>query len=323
MRRTRFRRASTAAAVVLLAATVAGAQEERYLYRLSVPVASDEIGYGGCVTSDPRTGESFVCDPRANRIVVFDEDGYFDAQILGGEDFRAPQDLAVDPEGLILVLAYRDRRPVMVELDFDGLFRREVGVVGLPRGTIEPWLVSMALSPDGRSVYLVDSANQTLWMADRDGLVLSSVDLGLGLDEDDLADLALGHVDAYGDRVVVALPSLARVRIFSSDVRPLAEVGLSGGSRCLLGRPSAAALDDRGRLLVLDEQRMVVLRWSIDENRCLSEHLGFGQAPGALYYPFDLALDPRGRLFVAQSFEGRVQVYDGLGAAPAPSSATR
>lgn len=312
------------AMIFVVVAGAARAQQERYLYRLSVPVAGDEIGYGGCVTADPRTGESFVCDPRANRIVVFDPEGYFDAQILGGDDFRAPQDLAVDPEGLLVVLAYRERRPVMVELDFDGLFRREIPLVGLPRDAVEPWLVSMALSPDGQSVYLLDSANRILWMTDRDGLVLASADLGRGLDEESLRDLAFGHVDAYGERVLVAVPSLAQVWVYSADAKPLAQVGLRGGSRCLLGRPSAAALDERGRLLVLDEQRMVLLRWSIEKNECLSEHLGIGQTPGALYYPFDLSLDPRGRFYISQSFEGRVQVYDGLGAAPAaPQPVTR
>jgi hypothetical protein len=61
---------------------------------------------------------------------------------------------------------------------------------------------------------------------------------------------------------------------------------------------------------------MIVARWQVEGNRCLSEHIGLGDAPGYLFFPYDLALDQQGRFYVAQSADGRVQVFEGLGAAP-------
>ena len=312
------RRTCATAVAVLAWAGGASGQEPVYVQRLSLPVAGDQIGYGNCVTADPHTGEVFVCDPQTNRILIFDSEGYFSHQIVAGDDLVAPQDIAVDPDGLLVVLATRARRRLPVELDFDGLFRREVPLVGLPEGSLEPSLTSIALSPRGDRLYAADVANLRLWVADRDGRVLGSADLGEGLEEDRRRDLILGHVDAYDDRVLLAVTSLGQIWIYSLDGESRGFVGQMGGSRCQLARPSAAALDRDGNLLILDEQRMVLMRWSVRGNRCLSEHLGIGDAPGYLYYPFDLSLDTGGRLYIAQSYEGRVQVYEGLGSAPLP-----
>jgi hypothetical protein len=60
---------------------------------------------------------------------------------------------------------------------------------------------------------------------------------------------------------------------------------------------------------------MILLRWSLEGNRCSSEHYGPGAVPGYLYYPMDVALDREGRAYVSQGYEGRVQVYKGFRAA--------
>jgi hypothetical protein len=70
-------------------------------------------------------------------------------------------------------------------------------------------------------------------------------------------------------------------------------------------------MDDEGHIWIVDQQRMVYSRWSIEENLCLAEYFGPGNLPGYMYYPLDLALDASGRLYVSQGFEGRVQSYTG------------
>jgi len=311
-------RRSLTVAVLALACASGFAQQAAYVKRLSLPVAGNDIAYGHCVTVDLHTGEIFVCDPRTNRILVFDENGSFDFQIVGGNDLVGPQDVAVDPDGLLLVLAQVGERPLPVELDFDGRFRREVPLLGLPSGTEAPRLVSLALSPGGDRLYATDAANARLWIADRDGLVLSGVDLFDPSDEAAQRNFAVGHVDVYGERVVVALPAYGEVAVFTLDGERLGAVGHLGSAGCQLGRPTAAAVDRAGDLLVLDSQRMIVARWRLAGNRCLSEHIGLGDRPGYLFFPYDLALATNGRFLVAQSADGRVQMFEGLGAAPPP-----
>lgn len=311
-------RALAAALVALASSATVSAVEVRYLGRLSLPVAGDDIAYGNCVTADPHTGEVFVCDPRTSRILIFDREGQFEAQILGGEELASPEDLAVDPEGFLLVLARRGPGLALVEIDFDGRFRREVPIVDLPEGSVPPALGSVALSLDGTRIFLADGANSKVWIADRDGHVVSGIDLAAEDPEDERSEWAPGHVDVSGDRVVVAVPLRGRVLVYTLAGERVGGIGVRGSGPLHLGYPTAAALDSEGHVVALDAQRMMVTRWRIADNTCLSEHLGLGDAPGWLYFPYDLALDPAGRAYVAQSADGRVQVYGGLGAAPAP-----
>jgi len=311
--------AALLASLCTVAPQAASAGAPRFLQQLVLPVARDQIGYGHCVTADATTGEVFVCDPRLNRILIFDADGFFDFQIPGGDDFGAPEDVAIDPRGYIVVLGSRPGGRTPVELDFDGTFIRVVPLHGLPENAAPPNLVSIALSPAGDRLYAVDGANNRMWVADRDGAVEGSADLAAGLSPEDLEDLAFGHVDAYGDRVLVAVPSGGEILIFGLDGSPRGHVGIKGGAPCQLGYPTAAALDAGGDVWIVDQQRMFLSHWRVEGNRCLAEHLGIGAAPGYLNYPFDLSLDPRGRVYIAQSYEGRVQAYTGLADDPAPA----
>ncbi len=311
-------------ALALLTAVIAGApitaQEDgpEYTARLRMPSRLDDLGYSRAVAADLHTGEIFVCDSRKQRIVIFDRQGLFLYQISGGEIFRAPIDLAVDPEGYILLLASHQGRQALLRLDFDGRPLGEITLSGLPE-TAAPNLVSLALSPAGDRLYLLDQANQRLWLADGDGAVTGSVDLAAEADLNDkeAREYRLGHVDVYGDTVLVAMPNAGSVRLFDLDGRARGKVGIKGTAPCQTAFPVAAALGADGNVVVLDWQRMLFMVWDPRTNRCLGETSGIGNAPGYVYQPSDLALDDTGRIYVSQGFEGRVQVF--TGGAPAAS----
>lgn len=311
-----MRRAAAHLAAWCLAAAPAVAQGGApvYSHRLDLPVAADALVSSDAVTADLVTGEVFVCDARRNRIVIFDAEGTFRYQIPGGDVFGYPRDLAVDPDGRLVVLANHQGRTAVVELDFDGLFLREVVLTGLPEDAAEPNPISLALSPAGDRIYLVDVENLALWIADREGAVVGSVDLAKGVEEGRRADRFLGRVDVYGDRVLVAVPSEGQVWQYSLDGELKGRLGSKGTGRCLLASPNAAALTEDGGAVVLDQQKMMITTWALSGNRCLAQHYGIGAAPGFLYFPSDLALDARGRIYVTQGFQGRVQVYEGLSA---------
>jgi len=322
------------AVLVLVAGRTAGQgsiPQIRYAERLRMPSAQDQLGNPRAVHADLHTGEIFVCDTRQNRIVIFDRQGLYLYQIPGGEIFRAPVDVAVDPEGYILVLGRRgierffspaDRvasgrarsassRRRLLLLDFDGKFLREVPLSGLPEGSLEPSPISVALAPAGDRLYVVDQANQHLWLADRDGKIRGAIDLAADLTATKLREQLVGHVDVYGDTVLVAVPTAGQILLFDLDGGSRGHVGFKGASPCQLMFAVAAARAADGRILVLDQRRMILMLWDPRTNRCLAEYSGFGNAPGALYLPADLALDGEGRVWISQGFEGRVQLFAG------------
>ena len=314
------RRLLAALALAVATAGTTAAQEPAYVRRLVLPVAEDAIGYPPGVTADLHTGEVFVCDARMNRVLVFDSDGLFLHEMPGGDAFTGPQDVAVDPDGRLVVAASHERHPAVVELDFDGLFLREIRLSGLPDGAAEPHVGSLAVSPRGDRLYLLDQTNLRVWISDRDGAVRASIDLAAGLSAREARDLITGHVDVYGETVLVALPLFSQVRLYDLDGNPGPVVGMRGTAACTLAFPTAAALAGDDELVIVDQQRMLVLRWSISSNRCLGEYIGLGDAPGFLYFPMDIALDRSGQLFVSQGFEGRVQMYRGMTPAAGPAA---
>jgi len=75
-------------------------------------------------------------------------------------------------------------------------------------------------------------------------------------------------------------------------------------------RPTALAVRNN-HLWVADIQMHQVDVFDLDENRYDSSFGGAGSDPGRLYFPMGLAIGPRGRLFVSDMLNGRVQVFDG------------
>jgi DNA-binding beta-propeller fold protein YncE len=299
-------------AMVALLASVSLAQEPVYQKLLKPPSASDGLSFTGSVTADLVTGEILVTDVRNNRILIFDSEGIFRFQINGGDVFGAPLDVAVDPQGFLLVIASFQGKRALIELDFDGLFLRAIEFNGIPEGLPEPGFDSIALSPSGERIYLLDRQNLLLWIADRNGEVQAVTDLADGLSEEERINVILRHVDAYADTVLIPFARTGQVGLFGPEGELRKEVGRKGAGPCNLGLPTAAALDADGNLLIVDQQRSMIVRWSVADNRCLGDYYGIGAAPGYLYYPSDITLDGQGRLYVSQGFQGRVQVYEGV-----------
>ena len=310
--------AGAALAVLLLAAgswgQPPGSIPPVFTQRLQVPVRGDSLEQPRAVVADLNSGEVLVCDTLANRIVIFDAQGRFRYEIPGGGAFQSPVDLAVDPEGYLFVLSQVSSDLTM--LDFDGRLIRKEPLTGLPEDARGPRFASLAISPSGDRLYLMDSENDRLWITDRSGAVKGSVDTTVGRTPKEIDELRYGHVDVYGETVLLPIPNDGMVHLFDLEGRAKGTIGAPGSAECQLRFPTAAALDERGRVLILDQQRAMFMTWDLERGVCLSEHYGFGNAPGAFYQPNDLALDAAGRLYVSQGFEGRVQVYEG--AQPAP-----
>jgi hypothetical protein len=279
-----------------------------YSTRLRLPFRNDRLGISRGVTADPVTGEIFISDWRYGRIVIFDDRLLF-RYIMAGDRFTtSPNEVAIDPEGFLLVLPSDGKS--LIYLDFDGAYLGELKLKDLPPDLRrEPRLVSVALSPDGKTIYTLDGNNQRVWLAGRDGSIIHSVDLGAELDDQEQRDFIFGHVDAYDRTLMVAVPTDGLILLFDLEGQPLGFVGRKGTASCQTAFPKAAALDAEGRVLILDNQRALVSVWQVEGNKCLGQFAGFGGAPGALYRPLDMTLDAKGRVFISQGYEGRVQVY--------------
>ncbi|UCF66210.1 MAG: hypothetical protein JSV80_10450 [Acidobacteriota bacterium] len=323
-RRVPFAALVTMAGLACSAPAIGDELSLRFERQLQIPISTDPLLQPLTVHADLHAGEVFVGDRRVPRIAIFDSRGVFRFAIRGGALFNSPIDIATWPDGHILLLAYVEKRPALVRLDFDGQdpelieLKLPEEIEQLDKQLNNAWLVSVALSPEGDRIYVLDEGNLALWISDPSGQIIGWIDFGEGLDEQEAQEMFLTRVDVYRDTILVPLPTEGSVRLYDLDGRPRGRVGRKGGTSCETAFPVAAALDAQGRVLMLDRQRMLVMLWRIDGNRCLGEASGIGRNLGRLYFPADLALDARGRVLVGQGFKGRVQAFSGAEPAALP-----
>lgn len=177
---------------------------------------------------------------------------------------------------------------------------------------------AVGIDPSGR-LYVADAGRDVVVELDPAGLPLAS--LG-GPGAGDYALLTPSGLDpTTGLALYVADAGNGRIQRFSRErqltgsitVPDDAEAARAGrpptGGR---GRPVDVASAATGELYAVEAQRGVVLRW--DERRALERVIGTPeQGAGALREPVALALDPAGRLFVADAGHRAVLVYDVYG----------
>jgi len=283
-----------------------------------MPIRGDAFRLPSSVVADLHAHEVFVCDPFNHRIAIFDSSGLFRFEILGGVTFRAPRDVAVDPDGYLYTVANHKGVSSIVRLDFDGKFMGVLELTGLPDDVQRFDLRSIALSPAGDRLFTMDTRNHRLWIFDRQGALQGDFDFEEGRSEDEIEDLVIARVDVYDSTVIAAVPTDSRVYLFDLDGEPQGFVGMRGTTPCHLGFPVAGALDNQGRVIILDKQRALFQIWEPEGNKCLREYFGFGNQPGFFYQPDDLTLDHLGQVFVSQGFEGRVQMYKDAEPAASP-----
>jgi DNA-binding beta-propeller fold protein YncE len=117
-------------------------------------------------------------------------------------------------------------------------------------------------------------------------------------------DGALLLVDALNFRIVELGP----------DGAPRASFGQAGGGEGAFGRPKGVAVGDDGRVYVTDAQHDVLLVF--DAGGKFELAVGrTGNGPDGLALPAGVAVGG-GFVFVADSYNRRVQIYELLGGAP-------
>ncbi|MEQ8767349.1 MAG: hypothetical protein RL885_25790 [Planctomycetota bacterium] len=121
-----------------------------------------------------------------------------------------------------------------------------------------------------------------------------------------------GKVAAHGNRIAMADEGNRRVIVF--DVRPESrplDLGPELSERETLLRPVDVAFDEEGRLYVLDQDAGRIHRFST-EGLLEASFGATGAYPGLMSSPSGLACS-EGRVFVADTWNHRVQVFDSAG----------
>jgi len=217
---------------------------------------------------------------------------------------HAPAYLAVDPLTDEVYISDRLAGTVYI-YDRDGVYQREL-TLAVPRQGWQP--LGLAFDKAG-NLYVTDLSGpyQKVLVIDRTAKVVRTIG------ENEKLSFPNGvAVDGAGN-VYVTDSNNGRLLMFDQQGAVRGQVG-RGSGQGNLGLPRGLAVDESGRIFVADAsgQGIFIYRAPSGDSRRL-EYLGFvgGQGAGdALFqYPNTAAIDARGRLYVADTFNDRVQIW--------------
>ncbi|HSH95724.1 MAG TPA: 6-bladed beta-propeller [Roseimicrobium sp.] len=120
-------------------------------------------------------------------------------------------------------------------------------------------------------------------------------------------------IDEQG-RVVLVEPHYSRLNYFTPELELVAQWGVHGTNSGELSFPRSVAVRTGGTVLVSEYGAVERIQWFEREGkRWLGETRAAGIAPGEFNRPEGIGLDLKGNLYVADSCNHRVQVFDTVG----------
>jgi sugar lactone lactonase YvrE len=205
----------------------------------------------------------------------------------------------------------------------------------LPEGRSMGAVGDVTMDPDGQHLWAVircdsaepgrfgneclDSDLDPILKFDLDGNVVQSFGSGLfiwphGIDVD--KDGNVWVTDAVAEKRTPAGTRGHQVIKFSPEGKVLMVLGTpgkAGGGRDHFNSPSDVAVAVNGDIFVIDGHSATtnnrVVKFSSD-GTYIKEWGSTGYAPGEFRQPHAIAIDKRGRLFVADRFNNRIQIFD-------------
>jgi uncharacterized protein (TIGR03663 family) len=291
--------------------------------RMSLFVRSDVLDQIWDFPSSPHT--TVRTDPYADGQLTLASDLVIGTAGNSNGQFNHPHGLAIAPDGSLFVADTDNNR--IQHFSPEGQFLNAWGVFGdistgadnAPIGTFnQPWAV--AVSPDGRWVYVADTWNHRIQKFSSSGEPMAMWGVG-NYDPASTNSMGLwgprGIVVDPQNRVFVADTGNKRVLVYDSDGGFLFQIGTGGMEVGQFEEPVGLALDAQDNLYVADtwNQRIQVFSPSTD---------GFGYSPA---YQWDvsawygealdnkpyLAVSPAGQIYITDPSSFRVIEFDASG----------
>jgi hypothetical protein len=226
-----------------------------------------------------------------------------------GDDLDLGQilDAAVDRNGDIILLSYKDSRSLVTRCTYRGVPIGPVEIKGLPAGL--GFTASRMIHRNGL-FYFASLGTSSVIVTDSNGEFRKHLEFVPMLEEDERqkggAEMIGFSADQEGN-IFFTIPTLFKVYKFSTDGK-LTSFGRPGSAAGRFGVISGIASDSHGNLLVADKLKCVVMVFDKDF-KFLTEFGYRGLRPENLIVPDDIAIDRRDRLYVSQGRRRGISVF--------------
>jgi hypothetical protein len=214
----------------------------------------------------------------------------------------------VDEAGDIFLLAHRDSRSSIVRCSFRGEPQSRFALRNLPE-ELADFAPNRMVYRQG-TFYFASTSGLKVVVTDREGGFKKGFDIFslLELEEKDRGSVEIIGFNVDTDRsILMTVPVLFRAFTISpaGDVKYFGKPGSAPGR---FNITAGIARDSKGNYLVVDKLKSAVLVF--DKNfDFLTQFGGYGNRPGDLSFPDEIAIDDRDRIYVTQMGRRGVNVY--------------
>jgi DNA-binding beta-propeller fold protein YncE len=251
-------------------------------------------------------GRIYVTDTSRNAVYVFDEAAgeiMVWERAVGNQPFLAPIGIALGRGGEVLVADAELGYVVRMDAKGNGLGTLGKGLFKRPTG--------LARDPERGHIYVADTHAHDIKVFDDDGVLLRV--LGHRGEGDGEFNFPTHLYFARGELYVTDTMN-NRVQVFSAEgeviSRKFGQRGLYVGQ---MVRPKGVAVDEEGNVYVVESYYDHLLVYDRSGGFLLGIG-GSGAATGKFFLPAGVWVDSHNRVFVADMFNGRVAVFQFLGA---------
>lgn len=276
-----------------------------YLYSLSN--FTGKIPYNTTrMTVDKKTGEIYVI--YENLLRVFNPAGMEIYHF--GEDLDVGQilDLAVIPNGDLLLLTVKDSRETLVQCNYRGDPISRIELKKLPPEF--SGFGATRLVCHGDSLYLASTEGLKVVITDLEGNFRKGYDLFslLELEEKERgnAEIFGFSVDGNGN-ILFTIPVFFKAFMLSDEGK-ISQFGKAGGAPGKFNIVSGIVRDSKGNFLVVDRLKSAVMIF--DKKFNFVTQFGYrGLKPENLFAPDDIAIDSNDRIYVTQQRKRGISVF--------------
>jgi hypothetical protein len=261
---------------------------------------------GGRVIADKERNEIYVI--YENYLNIYNEHGMEIYRFGDDLDLGQILDAGVDQNGEMLLLTYKDTRSSIIRCNYRGEPYSKTELDKFPP-PFSRFIPNRLVYQNG-NIYLASLNEMILAVTDDQGNFKKGYDLVplIEVEEKDRGNMEIVGFSVDGEgNILFTIPVLFKAFILSPDGK-VDWFGKPGGSPGRFNVVAGIVRDSKGNYLVVDKLKSTVMVY--DKAFNFLDQFGYrGLRPGNLFFPNDIAIDNRDRIYVTQGARKGISVF--------------
>ncbi len=290
------------ATIIVFIATNPAFSEEKAMFKTVAVITGNEamgrLNQPSGLFFDEIKKRLYVADTGNNRLISFDSDFKYLAELTLEEGLEFPVGLVRTREGQFFVINGLKRAITIIDLEKKVVRTLSISNIHEDKEEFVPG--RMAIDKDNR-LYVIDRLNKRLIVMEPSGVILREITIR----DSNFSGFNDVRVDDRGH--IYAIDTIGRmVYIFNEEGEPISKFGGREGEKGYFHFPTSIAVDEKGLIYVVDQHigkvmvfdRMGALQFDISRP---------GFKSGELRHPSYIFIDKKGWIYIIDS--NRVQIF--------------